>query len=227
MSESRNVEAFGFMFGYFLLSVVVMFLNARELSLWLGINVALAVIPFILINNAFIRFNRNENKFDVFSIIMFVLFVFFLPNTFYMITDLIHIDFSEFYRVTDMGEVISYFDNLEGYILIIHLFISVVIGVYLGIKSLLVFDGMMKKVIRDKYTRGVLFVGLLVLSSFGIYIGRFLRFFSWDILLPWKLLPEIWESIDLFTFTFVILFTFTQYILFYGYKLVFEEEPFK
>ncbi len=226
MTNTRITESFAFIFGYIVLSFVMFMIDTYPLSLWLGFNVALAVIPFIIINSLSDRLNKRENKFDIISWLLLIGFVFFLPNTFYVITDMIHINSDDFYHILQQSGT-TYRDNIEAYMLIVHIFISAVIGVYLGVKSLIGYDRLAKLKIRDRYTRGVFFVGLLVLSSIGIYIGRFLRFFSWDVLNPFKIIPQVLESVDLFFMTFVLLFTIVQYLLFYGYKLVFEEEPFK
>lgn len=226
MSESRNVEALAFMFGYFMISFVLTFLNGYNLSLWLGINVVLAIIPFILMNNIFIRFKSNENNFDVLTWILLIVFILFLPNTFYVMTDIIHIDYTDFYRVVEGGSDI-YYEVIEPYMLLVHVFVSAVIGVYLGVISLVKFNKILTIKISDRYTRGLFFVGVLMLSSVGIYIGRFLRYFSWDVINPFKLIPEIFDSISLFSISFVILFTIIQYLLYYGYKIVTEEKPFE
>ena len=225
MSESRNIESVAFMFGYMMLSVIFAIVFTYSMSIWLGINVALAIIPFIIINNIFIRFNRNENKFDWLCWILVVVFVLFLPNTFYIITDLIHLNSSDYFSISESGT--EYIYHIEAYMFLFHVFVSAIIGTYLGVKSLIKFNDILRIKVTDRYTRSVIFAGVLVLSSTGIYIGRFLRFFSWDVINPLKLLSEVFSSFDLFSITFILMFTGIQYILYYGYKIVFEEEPFK
>ncbi len=226
MSESRLVESFAFMIGFMFISIVLFMLDGYTLSIWLGINVVLAMVPFIIITLAYKRLVKREFTFDWITWVLLIVFIFFLPNTFYIMTDMIHINSSDFYRLIEYGNA-DYKDFIEPYILNFHIFISSIIGVFLGVKSLIIWDRIIKAKIEDRYSRGVFFVGLLMLSSLGIYIGRFLRFFSWEVLNPFKIIPEVLESADLFMFTFVILFTFMQYLLYYGYKLVVEQEPFK
>lgn len=226
MSESKLVESFAFIIGFMFISIILFMLDGYVLSVWLGINVVLAMVPFILISIAYRRFVKKEYTFDWIIIMLLIVFVFFLPNTFYILTDMIHINSDDFYKLIEYGNA-EYRDYIEPYILNFHIFISAVIGVFLGVKSLLIWDKMIITKIEDRYTRGVILVALLILSSIGIYIGRFLRFFSWEVLNPLKVIPEVLGSIDLFMFTFVVLFTITQYLLYYGYRLVFEKEPFK
>lgn len=224
MKEYKFAESFAFMIGYFLLSIIIMMLSGAVLSVWLGFNVALAVIPFILIMFLSKRMEQKSYAFDTISVLVLVGFILFLPNTFYVITDMIHINSEDFYRNT--SGVIEYKDQIESYFLLFHIFVSAVIGVYLGIKSLILFDQIIANKTEDKKLKGMIFGSLLIVSSFGIYIGRFLRLFSWDVLNPVKLFNEIVSSFDLFMFTFVITFSIVQYLLYYGYKLVFEKEPF-
>lgn len=211
-----------FIFGYMCLSIIFMIVVNNFISLWLGINVILAVIPMILITVVFQRMEKNEFSFDWLSIVLLVVFVFFFPNTFYVITDLIHIDQSEFYN----SDMTTYFRNIEQYIFIFHVVLTVAVGVYAGVKSLLRLNDIFERRNIDKATRTLFLFVLITLSSIGIYIGRFLRFFSWDILRPFKLINEFWASLDLFTFLFVGLFIVIHYTMYYGYRYFYEKEPF-
>lgn len=104
------------------------------------------------------------------------LWLLFFPNALYLLTDLIHLG-----RVT---QVPLWYD-------MIMLFTFALAGLFLGFASLF----WLQELVAETWNRltGWLFVlGVLGLSSFGVYIGRFLRWNSWDALLnPTVLLRDL------------------------------------
>lgn len=121
-------------------------------------------------------------------------FIGFLPNTFYMVTDVIHIQ--EVHRVDVIFDVI--------------MFSSFILNAFvLGLISTYVFH----LELRKRFTDGLAWIVLLTLLlavSFAIYIGRDLRWNTWDILInPASILFEISDRLmapfahpELFTTTF-------------------------
>lgn len=96
------------------------------------------------------------------------LWLLFFPNAPYILTDLLHLGSPKLH-------VPLWFDMM-----LLLWFAST--GLLLGILSLF----MMQEIVRREFGRitGWLFVGIVgVLASLGIYIGRFLRWNSWDVLL--------------------------------------------
>jgi uncharacterized membrane protein len=109
----------------------------------------------------------------------------FFPNALYIITDLIHLEDVK-------TEVPVWFDAIL-------LFTSSVAGLMMAFISLFKVEAYLNRKIRgaivNKLIMGCLFVG-----SFGVYLGRFLRCNSWDIITdPLNLLAQI---IDPFIFPF-------------------------
>jgi uncharacterized membrane protein len=112
-----------------------------------------------------------------------VLWVLFFPNSFYIVTDLMHA------KTFGMDGAYLWFDIL--------LAMSYVCGgIFLGCLSLY----LMQLFVRERFgwRVGWLFSGaMLVLGSFGIYLGRFLRLNSWDaIVRPWKLMGHVSSLLD-------------------------------
>lgn len=105
----------------------------------------------------------------------------FLPNSFYMITDFVHL-----HHVTKLQFI---FDALL-------LSCFTVAGFHSGILSL--FD--IHFLLQMKYStqKSWIIIGTIAyLSAFGIYLGRILRFNSWDIFRhPFSLLSTSFESIQ-------------------------------
>lgn len=100
------------------------------------------------------------------NIALSILWLFFLPNTWYVLTDFLH--------VYPTGEISELYDI----VLIMTLAVS---GFSLGIVSLfMVHKELIKRFGRLQAYR---FIELIILAaSFGIYLGRDLRWSSWDVI---------------------------------------------
>jgi uncharacterized membrane protein len=123
----------------------------------------------------------------------------FYPNAPYMITDLIHVDPSEKDVVYDTLMIFSFS--------ILSLFYG-----YYSIK--LIFELLLQKMNRS---RSILLIFLFILmSSFGIYLGRILRLNTWDIVThPLQTFIEIWNHLfpvtqNPVTYAIIIIFSILQ-----------------
>jgi len=109
-----------------------------------------------------------------------LVWVLFLPNTFYMITDFIHI--------RELAEA----DLLNG-IFMFSCFIFT--GVLLGIISLYIIHRQLLKRLSVRASRTIV-AAVLLLCSFAMYIGRVLRWNSWDIVAnPSSLLFDVTDRL--------------------------------
>ncbi len=101
----------------------------------------------------------------------------FFPNALYIITDLVHLEESR----TDAP---VWFDAIL-------LFTSSVTGLILAFASLYKVEVYLQKKIRNAIVNKII-VACLFVGSFGVYLGRFLRWNSWDIVThPFSLFNEI------------------------------------
>lgn len=109
-----------------------------------------------------------------------MVWILFLPNTFYMITDFIHVR-----ELTD-----------EALLTGIFMFSSFIFnGVILGIISVYLIHRELLKRTRAR-TAGLLIGSVLLLCSFAMYIGRELRWNSWDIVAnPSSLLFDVTDRL--------------------------------
>jgi uncharacterized membrane protein len=126
-------------------------------------NLFLAFIPFAL--SRWIYKNvRNRSKLIFF--ISLAIWLLFIPNAFYIITDLFHLkqkaDCPLWY---DLALLYSFAWN----------------GLLLGIISVNQMEKMFTGVFNKSYQL-LFIVPVMFLNSFGVYIGRFLRYNSWDII---------------------------------------------
>jgi uncharacterized membrane protein len=126
-------------------------------------NLFLAYIPY-RITNYLGKAVSVISKF-IFWLVFFA-WLLFIPNSFYIITDLFHLEEGraapQWY---DLTLIFSFAWN----------------GIILGILSLY----KMEKIIESKFNRrATLFFiyGIMWLNALGIYIGRYLRFNSWDVI---------------------------------------------
>jgi uncharacterized membrane protein len=131
-------------------------------------NLILALIPYFFA----LIFVREKQKWRY---IFFVLWLLFFPNSLYIWTDFLHLQ-------TD-GAML-HFD-------IVYIGVMALAGLFAGFASLeLIHTYWNRHIHRAKAWIGV--SGIMLISLVGVYIGRFLRFNSWDIIRePMHLIEEI------------------------------------
>jgi uncharacterized membrane protein len=127
-------------------------------------NLSLAVIPYVISLYLLTLDIKKTSKFKV--LIISAVWLAFVPNAFYIITDLVHLVNSD--RHVFWLDLII----LSSYALI---------GFAFGILSLLDFEKIIRQFTNIKNTN-LLIPAICFLCGIGIYIGRILRYNSWDII---------------------------------------------
>jgi len=177
------------------LNIIRIFLFKTDSSLYMFWNIFLALIP-LFISSILLIYTKRENMFKPLFIIGFILWFLFLPNAPYVVTDLMHVGKS--HVVPIMFDVFFFYS-------------SATVALLMGLLSL----NQMEKIFLLRFSRKIvnIFIPIiLVFTSFGIYLGRFLRFNSWDLFTSHtSLLYAIW---DIFT-------KGNHYINVYSYTLLF------
>ncbi|WP_395053633.1 DUF1361 domain-containing protein [Flavobacterium sp.] len=137
-------------------------------------NLFLAIIPYFI--SSYIIVKSKQIKSNLLLVISFICWLLFLPNSFYIITDLVHI-------VRSTGNLF-YLD-----LIIICSFAT--IGFLLGLLSLNHFKIFLNSRNLVKYsTYTIPFI--CILCGFGIYLGRILRYNSWNIISnPFQLFVDL------------------------------------
>ncbi|HSH17964.1 MAG TPA: DUF1361 domain-containing protein [Candidatus Saccharimonadales bacterium] len=169
-------------------------------------NLFLAWIPLVL-TVALLRMLRRKRWSSWQGIGLSLAWLLFLPNSFYMVSDLIHLQ--------DELRVDVLYDSVM-------LTSFVLNGLLLGYISLYLFHLELKKRLPRKTARNM--VGfVLLLCSFAIYLGRELRWNSWDVLVnPAGILFDVSDRFlkpmaypDMFVTTgiFFLLLAMTYYVL--------------
>ncbi len=140
------------------------YLYDRYSLVYLIWNIFLAAIPY-LISSVLLYFSNKKRLNKTLFIISGIVWLLFLPNAPYIITDLIHIGVVH-------GVPVLYDSIL--------LFTSAWLGLLLGLYSIL----QIEEILLNKYSKIItnrLIIGILFLASFGMHLGRTFRFNSWDI----------------------------------------------
>lgn len=160
-------------FSIVLLLSRMMVTGTRE-YVFLGWNLFLAWIPYSITRFMSIRLNWTESFIK--RLLLVILWLLFVPNSFYIITDLYHLArVHSAPRWFDLLLVFSFAWN----------------GLVFGILSLRRMEMILiPRTANEKSL--VLIAGFMWLNALGIYIGRYLRYNSWDIVAdPFSFLYEI------------------------------------
>ena len=141
-------------------------------------NLFLALIPYFISHYIKIDFSLNVNNLK--NLICIAIWILFIPNTYYLITDFVHL---------------YHQNNIQFIYDLILLSCFTMTGFYFGMLSIhkiyCQFEFFHSKKTAFAFT---LFISYLF--AFGIYLGRILRFNSWDIICkPISLFNTILESV--------------------------------
>lgn len=138
--------------------------------LFLPWNLFLGVLPLYF---SFMIVRANSRVAKVGFLMLWLLF---FPNAMYIVTDLFHL--AEFPRMPQWYDLLL-------------LFSTALNGLILGFLSLPPVEQYLRGFLRAKHTRWLIMSAFL-LCGYGIYLGRYLRWNSWDIISnPIALLKDI------------------------------------
>jgi uncharacterized membrane protein len=179
-------------------------------------NLVLAWIPFLLAVAVYDGFRRGANR--TLLVAGGALWLLFFPNAPYLTTDL------------------KYLRGLEGLPLkyeAVLISTAATVGLALGFASLYLMQAVVRRLL-GAVNAWFFVVGTLVLSSFGVYLGRFERWNSWDVFTrPGTLLVDLWRaaadpSDHVQGIILAVLFTGflgAGYLLFYSFARTAIQEP--
>ena len=126
----------------------------------------------------FVPTGRSRRPFI--SAVLLIIWLLFLPNTFYILSDFIH--------SRALGDINILFD-------VVMLFLYSCIGFGIGIMSLGIIHSWLRRALSNFLSTSLIYVSIL-LCSFAMYLGRFLRWNSWDIVVnPLGLLVDISDRV--------------------------------
>lgn len=190
---------------YVIASFILGFSIQNGLIVFLGWNMILATIP-LLIAQAI----KTQKKPAIIGLLGF-LFVIFFPNSIYMTTDFIH--FQNYTYFIEYPSIYAFY--IYDWVIFLHVLIGVLLAIKLGMDSVNILRNRVStqcKIFRETGT-----VLLFLLSSIAIFIGRFLRFNSWEIFKIRRIFEQIWQEKEFF-FQFILLYLALHIVLFFIFK---------
>lgn len=164
-------------FSVMLLFVRVVY-TGRPTFLFLVWNLFLALIPLFI--SSMLLLNPQHIKRNGRLIVILLGWILFLPNSFYIITDLFHLGrFPSIPKWFDLTMIFSFGWN----------------GIILGVISIRQMERVCLRLFPSLHPF-IFLIPVMLLNAFGIYIGRFLRFNSWDFVTsPMDLLEALSEMV--------------------------------
>lgn len=162
----------------FALSLFRVEISGTRHFLFLNWNLFLAFVPWLFTLILSMSPNLQKSRLAVFG--MLGVWLLFFPNASYILTDLFHLSHNSSMPIWfDLVLILSFAWT----------------GLLYGFLSLWNLEELLEQFL-SKRTITLLSVVLLFVSGFGIYIGRYLRWNSWDILHhPTKLMGDIGDRI--------------------------------
>lgn len=176
--QLKNPSVVAFLFfciGCFVLSIARCFISGTGTFLFLNWNLFLAGVPLLF--SRLLTYNDNITKAKILFLVP--LWLLFFPNAPYILTDLFHLG--------NTASMPKWFDLL--------LILSFAwAGLFAGFKSLQDIQRMLTKFMSERKSMIVIIL-LLFSAAFGVYIGRFERWNSWDLIVhPFSVAGDVVEK---------------------------------
>lgn len=172
-SEMNRLLLTSVSFGCLMLAARIIYTGSWMFG-FLAWNLFLAFIPYYISWNLTRRADWVENKWKCYPVLL--MWLAFIPNSFYILTDLFHLH--------DSSAVPRWFDLLL-------IFTFAWNALLMGIVSVRHIEKITQAVWRYRYD-WLFILPVMWLNALGIYIGRYLRFNSWDIISnPFGLVSDI------------------------------------
>jgi len=159
-----------------LLLIARVFITGYLTYIFLVWNLFLAFLPYAITEWLWTHSQVAKNKWKLMAAM--ILWLLFIPNSFYILTDLFHLDtFHSAPKWFDLLLLFSFAWN----------------GLLLGLISVRKTEMLLEEVSGRGFSLVIVFM-VMWLNAFGIYIGRYLRFNSWDVITqPFSLFNEMFE----------------------------------
>lgn len=157
-----------------LLSLIRVIATGENTYLFLIWNLFLGVIPYAISEWLSQRIDIIEKRYRFIAVL--IVWLLFIPNAFYIVTDLFHLD---------------QFDSAPKWFDLLLIFSFAWNGMLLGIMSISGIEMILDITTGRRFSMAIIFA-VMWLNAFGIYIGRYLRYNSWDVITkPFTLFNEL------------------------------------
>lgn len=186
------------------LTILAVILNVLRVIIWGKMsliyilwNILLAFIPFF-ISFILLSLSKEKKLSKIIFIVGFILWMLFIPNAPYIVTDFIH-----------LGEIRSVPMIYDVFLI----FSSASVGLMLGFHSFFHIEQIIKTKYSPRVTSLIMSL-IMIIISFGIYLGRFMRFNSWDVFVNhtsliknvWKIFSQSTANTEVYLYTGLFFF---------------------
>lgn len=200
MDKGRRLLGFSALLGLSILGCALLYgirvvISGRPSYLYLVQNILLAFVPFLIAAaSVFLVSTLGSRKAKAWMALPAVLlWLIFYPNAPYIFTDFIHV-FNRVYLRVAPGELIG-LKALIWYDIVMNAAFAF-IGHFIGLASMWIMQTLLDSVWGRLPSLAVLGLAM-VLAGFGIYLGRFSRLNSWDVLFsPFRVAGELAEAVS-------------------------------
>ncbi|KAJ52913.1 hypothetical protein CTM_04648 [Clostridium tetanomorphum DSM 665] len=189
-------------------------------------NIILAWVPLeiamLIYNFTSSRIKKKSKK--VIILMLGIIWLLFYPNSPYITTDFIHLSTNKYYfsnpdyKLYSNVPPIIYNEDVSIWLDFINIGIGVLIGCIVGFLSLYINQSMVKKY-YNKFLSWIFVISVNLLSGFAIYLGRFIRWNSWDVILnPKSLMIILFNHVNNQSLYYTIIFgvfSFMLYLIIY------------
>lgn len=184
-------------------------------TIWMSWN---AILAFV---SVFFGWKALHSKTIQQKLLYLFLWLLFVPNTIYILTDFYH-----------LIQQLPWINNLMKPLLIFQYLVFIPLGILSFVLSLGLFEKTLKKIAaRYKYFSSKKFmieriiIAINFLIAFGVILGRIHRLNSWEVFIdPAQVLRDTLETIaSIQLMTYVLLFGFLSYVLYRLMKKIFFE----
>ena len=198
-------------FGFIFLSLITFVATKFDYTIfgWLSWNIFLAVIPLWFALMA-VKFKKTKLLLALFLLLWFLFF----PNSLYLVTDFFHMGDFAYFPPT----MVSAYPWTR----LVYITIAYIIGTMAGLVSLnIIHRELLNKL--SKFKQNALLGIYFLLSGFALFIGRFPRINSWDVINPPKLINKVVNSMNPFAVVFIIIMTIYIAFSYVGYLMFCEK----
>lgn len=202
---------------YAVLTPFVFLLTNDFTYMYFGWNIVLSAVPLLLS----VWFARKTPKRIWGTILLFGFWLLFLPNALYFVTDLIYVADHAF--AIDCGPYCPtvYLDGFTDWLALVDILLGVILSLAMGTLSI----SLMRRSLKPSVKAWILEGGTVLVSllcGLGVYIGRFLRYNSWNLFSLPDLLRDLYEVVSWDMLGFVLLLSALQYALLFLFAPVID-----
>ena len=196
---------------YVFLSIIIGVILEDGLILILGWNMILAT--FVLALTHLMSILKKKRNYPMIEYIVLLFWILFFPNALYITSDLIH--FQNYTFFTTYPNLYAF--DLTVWIVFTHILLGAIYSAKIGIKSLHLMINLWKDKLSFRMTW--IFINcLFLLASLGIYIGRFLRFNSWQFYQVFSIFKESLNNV-----LFMLVFIGLYFAIHWAFYIFFKE----